>query len=367
MSHLFDSFRIGHFRGFTDVELTDCGAVNLLIGSNNSGKTSILEALALYCRPLDQRDWLDLLGRRESAVGWFSNFEDILWLFPQRVSSETGLDYLEIELRATGRQQYSSVLVTAQKVSRIVPVEVQTSEDQYEIAGQEEEAGICLEVTLSQADSTQSRPAEQLEFWPNAMYLPSTSKASNLVPVVTLTPFSHRPHPLQLKGLSTATQQGWKDDVLSLLRRIDPSILSLEILSLDGRSPALFVDYKGVGLAPLSTLGDGLRRIISIALAIGNLKNGLLLIDEIESAVHVSALETVFPWLTAACKKNNVQLFATTHSLEALDALLGPEKGNDMVLYRLNRPDSPERVQRLAPDLVRRLRFDRGLDVRLGR
>jgi AAA15 family ATPase/GTPase len=53
MSHLFDSFRIGHFRGFTDVELTDCGAVNLLIGANNSGKSSILEVLALYAHQFD--------------------------------------------------------------------------------------------------------------------------------------------------------------------------------------------------------------------------------------------------------------------------------------------------------------------------
>ncbi len=356
MSHLFDSFRIGHFRGFTDVELADCGAVNLLIGANNSGKSSILEALALYARPFDQREWMEVLKRRDARSGRGVQVAELLWLFKQHPQ-------FRIELSATGDVPIRHWAAEAKKVERMAPADPGNSE--VESGSLEPRTGVQIKVDVAPSSFANLPSSQTFRFWSTGFAMWESSEFS--IELHSLTPFSHRIDPLQLKGLSEATQQGWKEDILALLRQIDPAIDDLEILTPDGQTPALHVNYKGLGLAPLSTLGDGLRRIISIALAIGNLKNGLLLIDEIESAVHVSALETVFPWLTAACKKNNVQLFATTHSLEALDALLGPELGNDMVLYRLNRPDRPERVQRLAPDLVRRLRFDRGLDVRLGR
>ena len=349
MSHLFDSFRIGHFRGFTDVELTDCGAVNLLIGANNSGKSSILEALALFCRPLDQRGWVNALRRRDSRGRQIFSVEDLWWLFSQPSDQLSGP---QISLSAIGEHPVKSAAAMAVRISRL-------KEDDAM-----EEAGISITARISYSE-TQGETST-LEFWPN-MVFPGTESPAPSVNLQSLTPFSHRIEPEQVRAFTEATMGDWKSDVLDLLQKIDPAILNLEILDPTGTSSTLGVKYNGLPIAPLSTLGDGLRRIISIALAIGNLKNGLLLIDEIESAVHVSALETVFPWLTAACKKNNVQLFATTHSLEALDALLATPEGNEMACYRLNRPDQKERIQRIAPDLLRRLRYNRGFDVRFSR
>ena len=64
----------------------------------------------------------------------------------------------------------------------------------------------------------------------------------------------------------------------------------------------------------------------------------------------------------------------TTHSLEALDALLmampGEAADNDVVVFQLHRNQVQEpvsdqvQVKRFAGDLLHRLRFDRGLDVR---
>jgi AAA15 family ATPase/GTPase len=48
-----DSVIIHQFRGIRDLELKDLGRVNLLVGINNSGKTSVLEALQIYSNPLD--------------------------------------------------------------------------------------------------------------------------------------------------------------------------------------------------------------------------------------------------------------------------------------------------------------------------
>ena len=48
----------------------------------------------------------------------------------------------------------------------------------------------------------------------------------------------------------------------------------------------------------------------------------MILIDEIDNAIHISAFEAVFRWFLEACLKWNVQAFITTHSAEAIDAIL---------------------------------------------
>lgn len=101
-----------------------------------------------------------------------------------------------------------------------------------------------------------------------------------------------------------------------------------------------------------------------MALTLSLVKGGVLLIDEIETAIHKSALSRVFGWLVKACSDNNVQLFATTHSLEAVDAMLKVKKVDleNVVVHRLNEIGQP--AQRLSGDLLYRMRYKRGLDVR---
>ncbi len=95
------------------------------------------------------------------------------------------------------------------------------------------------------------------------------------------------------------------------------------------------------------------------------MKGGILLIDELESTIHTEALQNSFKWLVKWCIEMNVQLFATTHSLEAVDALLGvTESDSDLVLYRLEPKESQTRVVRHDGHRLRRLREEQGQEVR---
>jgi AAA15 family ATPase/GTPase len=114
----------------------------------------------------------------------------------------------------------------------------------------------------------------------------------------------------------------------------------------------------------LNIFGEGLQRSLAIALSLSSTQNGILLIDELEAGIHTSILQTVFSWLIEACRDYNVQLIATTHSLEALDALLAsiPENDSDeIVAYRLG---AEGQIKRFGGNLLYRLRYERGLDVR---
>lgn len=47
-------------------------------------------------------------------------------------------------------------------------------------------------------------------------------------------------------------------------------------------------------------------------------KDGILLLDEFETAIHTSAMERTFKWILETCKKLNVQIFMISHSIEAI-------------------------------------------------
>ena len=51
-------------------------------------------------------------------------------------------------------------------------------------------------------------------------------------------------------------------------------------------------------------------------------KNGVIIVDEIDNAIHVSAFEEVFHWFADTCLKYNIQAFISTHSAEAIDAIV---------------------------------------------
>src|SRR5438105_11859689 len=82
MKHI-DEFTIHAFRGLRDVKLEKLGQINLLVGDNNSGKTSVLEALLLFHDPLSRLTWRDTTSLREIDESDIGRVEQLIWLFPQ--------------------------------------------------------------------------------------------------------------------------------------------------------------------------------------------------------------------------------------------------------------------------------------------
>lgn len=62
-----------------------------------------------------------------------------------------------------------------------------------------------------------------------------------------------------------------------------------------------------------------------MANAIIGATDGILLIDEIETAIHRKYYNDIFRFIVKACRTFNVQVFITTHSIEAIDGLLAAQ------------------------------------------
>lgn len=368
-----EQLKVSSFRGLKDVELRQLQRVNFLVGSGNSGKTSVLEALAVLAAPLDMREWLQVARYREARENRFYPLRsvDVLrWLFPHEVTTLGEDRHYPIAISATGATPITALNARCEafygtrKVTRadfdqddVDTVHGAPDEDTALI----EDDGWRFQIEAELAATGQSHKLDFVGWNTTAAPLPSRSEPK--LRCQMLSPYAHRSQPAQLKGMTRATIEDQRTGVVDLLRQLDPQILGVEIISdPNGERALLALRHKTSGVAPIHVFGDGLRRALMIAMAIQSSAGGLLLLDEIEAALHVTALGKVFPWLERACATYDVQVIGTTHSLEAIDAVAGCMESESVAAYHIS--GSEGEAKRYSKDMLRRLVHERGLDIR---
>lgn len=382
-----ETVTIHQFRGLRDLELKDLGRINLLVGLNNSGKTSVLEALSVYCHPLDIKVWLSTANQREQDIGVYRIrlLDAIKWLFTHNSASIVEPDKPIILISSTGLFSVKKLIASYEEMEQISLSEesnIRNISNEEEIENDNEQEienedtprvkkGIKLKIEVFADDGYQlSLLGEPTNFplWEDERFYRLPGKREPSLKTSVVTPSSHRSEVGQFRLLSEATFQNFKADVIQLLQQMDNNISDIEILlppeSMSSRFN-IYIQHKKLGLAPVSTFGDGIRRLLHIALKLASVKGGILLIDELESTIHTEALQSSFQWLVKWCTEMDVQLFATTHSLEAVDALLEvTESDSDLVLYRLEPKEGKTKVVRHDGHRLRRLREELGQEVR---
>jgi AAA15 family ATPase/GTPase len=369
-----ENVTIHQFRGLRDLELKDLGRINLLVGINNSGKTSVLEALEIYCHPLDIRSWLSTALQREQESRLTRPIDAIQWLFTRYFYNQyRELKKPNIFISSSGLYSVKQLKSSYEEIERIWLSDSKKDEeiDSDDVPGVRK--GIDLKIEIYHIDHLslfdhQYTSVEQYQLWEDEFLSRPYRKRDPRLNTSVVTPSSHRSEVGQFRLLSEATFQNFKADVIQLLKQIDNNISDIEILlppeSISSRFN-IYIQHEKLGLAPVSTFGDGIRRLLHIALKLASVKGGILLIDELESTIHTEALQNSFRWLVKWCTEMDVQLFATTHSLEAVDALLEvTESDSDLVLYRLEPKEGKTKAVRHDGHRLRRLREELGQEVR---
>jgi AAA15 family ATPase/GTPase len=381
MNPVIQNLQINSFRGLKGLNLSDLGWVNILVGKNNSGKTTILEAISIACNPLDPFQWIGTSERRlnigRTATTLRPSLESIKWLFPQENSNLEDRKYQrKIEINTNGDADISVEAIITEIHGTGADKSDNTDDEDLSAESDYVKSGIYLDVFSTapfndqlnlfddQKDSSETRTIANFQFWEDERFVqPQISRDRVLFNHAIVYPSYSSSDVLIAFRLTQVTKEGAKSDLLEVLRLFDPEILDIHILSTSSNRLSLYIEHQKLGFAPFYTFGDGLKKTLLIALALPLAKNGILLIDEIETSIHFSALSQVFTWLIQACKVNKTQLFVTTHSLEAVDAMLDAESEKDeIVAFRLNGDD--KQPQRFAGELLQRLRSNRGLDVR---
>ena len=393
---------IDGFRGLRSLELDGLGRVNILVGSNNSGKTSVLEALSIFCQPLNPEEWLHMVRRRDFGQLDETRLQSLRWCFSQSIGIPDSDQLIQATCKFTCqgafplrelRVQYSefSSEPSFEELDRVLHrIQLRTMKRlrlKEQLNGMDENERTLVEMMhgaeivhypewqkisfferISGKSYPQSEPPKLIiweEFIPPRL---GQFRDNPKLNSETLTPYSYQINRNQVRSLSKQIfQQDWPN-VLELLRDFDPDVDGIDVASFHGDRPAIYIKHRKLGIAPLSIFGDAMRRAVLLASTLLSLKDGgILLVDEVEAGIHVNALARVFEWVVRAARTLQVQVFVTTHSLEALDALVSARstlEKDDIVAFHLNQKEELTQSKRFSSDLLHRLRFERGLDVR---
>ncbi len=375
---MYREISITNFRGFPKFRMHDLGRVNLLVGTNNSGKSTLLEAIEL----------LSSFGNPRSLWAVTSRRGEQIWYDDRRRKREGAVAHLfhghEIELGSefSVRGNHHDFVIDT-FVSKIG-----------------EKHGAQKQLTLFSSPS----PSPSLEFseeyiGPYSLIMEwkfenrgnsafrSALTARGGLPFDDVIAF-HRtgnsnPPVRYITTSSMSVEQVARlfDDIvltneeavlIDALKTIEPSIERIASLGSESRRSSssrgnIVLKCKGIDQRiPIGTMGDGIWRMLGIAIALVTAENGFLLVDEIDTGLHYSVMADMWRLVERTAARLNVQVFATTHSRDCYESLAtiareSVTEDSQVTIQRIER-DKCETVAFNERDIV--IAAERGLEVR---
>jgi len=344
---VYTSFKIRNFRCFQELELDDLALVNLIAGTNNVGKTALLEAMFLHCGAYNPELILRLNAFRGIRTEELSSeywIEYLLSSLFNQFDISKSIDLMgkdtvtgrrSLRLRAVGKL----LELATHRVSVPVPDKsamgytkdgleggpggsevAKVLELEYEDAGKQGKCHMIMDRTGFHTEPFPS-PSPFQAFFQDARDPASFSNQAVLYGKLEI--------------------HGKQDQVLQALRIIEPRLESVRNVTFSG-NPILHGDIGMGHLVPLFMMGDGIVRVANLVLQIGNAPGGVVLVDEIDSGLHYSVMFNVWKAIAFAVRQSNTQIFATTHSWECIKAAheaFASEEDYDFRLHRLDRID----------------------------
>lgn len=327
MSVYLEAVQVNSFRGIHELFIKNLNHINIIAGDNNSGKTSILEALMLFRNPAEFSNVLRVARLRDVApfLNNTTPYESFINLFPHNEA------VMEISLAAKCLGDETKICILGQKKMILLDQQELRKKPGAATRGRMEQMRLfdndameteCFSGELRYTLSGQEY-SSLIEFHPFTLTTGREINKSSYLNMVYLSPVDHTRGNVFNRILRN---DAYKDICLHILRLFDPEIKDLLMLKNDttGR-PVEYVKHAALGTMPLSTYGDGIKKVLSLANGIAQAASGILLIDEVETAIHSKYYSDIFRFIVKACKQFDVQAFITTHSIEAIDGLLATQ------------------------------------------
>ncbi|RUT05221.1 hypothetical protein DSM106972_040420 [Dulcicalothrix desertica PCC 7102] len=111
-----------------------------------------------------------------------------------------------------------------------------------------------------------------------------------------------------------------EDEVIKALQIIEPDVERISFTSSRSNS-SVIIKMRGQHTpVPLGSMGDGMRRLLTLALSAVNVENGYLLIDEIDTGLYYEFQTDMWRLILETAQRLNIQVFATTHSWDCVRA-----------------------------------------------
>ena len=336
------TFTLKSYRGFDEYELADLTRVNLLVGRNNSGKTSILEAVHFLTArgdPAVLTHSADRRGERnavESRAGPPGGPDVSHFFFGHRVKLGTGF-----RLSSDDKQGQIEVMI------RHADIEdgIRYFDDDTD------QPSLLLQIKGSNLKSSPMIPVAENGALFNPRHprvrSPWLGTAPEPPPVQFVTPDSLDFDPMRAMW-DNVLIEGRESEVINAMKVLEDDIESIHFLTSElsrvrsGRSGVLLGFRGGGRRIPLGSHGDGMRRLLALSLSLIRTEQGILLVDEIDTGLHWTVMEEMWRLVVETARRSSVQVFATTHSYDCIRGLASlvesrPDLAGDVSIQKIER------------------------------
>lgn len=335
------SLEIQNYRNLRHLTIEKLGRVNLLVGKNNTGKTSVLEAVYLWANYGRFDKIYECLETRD---GFFESISEDRYLRGQALLSSLFTNRLKNgsdgSIVINSKQELESTVLTIKlnHVKVTIPVTEQES-FQPEL----------LRLSVSSSND----PIDRVIMAEQFLRLKEPNFPNYGFPSDLTNQFIRANNESSLSVGTLFDQVATTDleeEVVNTLKIIDSRISKIafrtDTLS-NKRYPIIRLKGSNDPI-PLRSMGDGINRILTIILAMVNCEGGYLLIDEFENGLHYSVQEKLWEIIFYLAERLNIQVFATTHSNDTIRSFTS-------ILPKQEKPDEIGKAIRLQlhNDIIR--------------
>lgn len=343
---MFTELRIRNFRLFEDLTIKGLRRINLFVGKNNSGKSAAVEAVVLVAVPHGPFQ-LNLTRSVEVPTDKYAFDSYLRYFFRDLDASEK----MEITAKHSefGIRKWTAAVVQTPDASALADRPPTES-----IGKLPSRAALAVRL-----EEEHDRYLQYQTFLDNEReHLALTEQEKSTPPprsfsLEYVSPNLDLGKPV-IDRLSELRKEKRTQFIIDVLRQIEPRLAGVPEVLMDHGVPNLFCDI-GIGkLVPVGLMGQGLARVLRLAVMMESTSKGdITVIDEIENGIHHESLFNVWRALDKAAHRCDKQVFATTHSYECIRSASDAIDRNDLAIHRLEVDDDrTTRCVTLDPEAV---------------
>ena len=357
---MYENLHISNFRGIHELKIDGLSRINLFVGSNNSGKTSVLEAMFLLSGAGNPR-----LPTSINSFRSLKFVSDNVWRsFFNRMNITSPIVMEGLKDGAANRLSISPITDASDlgEVDSHSPKDSDSS-SQAGSKSSSESSVLGLDLVYEETDLQGTRHTrsqvfeEKRDVRTRVLEGKLEPKRALFTNDLTIT---YSEIALRLERMLVDK----KDKLLvDVARKLDGSVSGFVL----GANGTIFVDIGLSKMLPVQLLGNGMVKLLVVNLNAYEARNGILLIDEIDNGLHHSSLDLLWKSLIRSAINYDVQVAATTHSYECIKALVDSTEGEsmeDMIrVFRTETTDDKVKVTVFDRDALTRF-MEREWEVR---
>lgn len=345
------SLQIKNYKNLKDFKIDSLARVNLIVGKNNVGKSSLLEAILIFAAGGDISSLRDVLDIRGEAYKFPSETEGAIEKeidgYASLYSDRDTQNFYNESIQIASDLLTQNTHTVSLKLLKFIDIR-ETDQDgtpkfTRKFLDNSSEVDI---IDSNAATGMMALNGEKKTFYPIDGRRRAFSVDKNTpYEYVRTSQVSSTRNPDLFDKIALSPLE---EEIIKALQIIEPRIDAINFLKdestyryssrEDNRVP--FVVFSmNTRRYRLTSMGDGVNRILTIILALLNCKDGILLIDEFENGLHYTVQTQLWKMVYQLAEKLNVQVFATTHSDDCIKSFVEADSNQMGKLIRLENRD----------------------------